>query len=418
MNPEDYKDNEVKYITALGSVAHTYGNVLATGQKWFMDIFENNPFKTVHVSSMIAHKQILSTPHEFLKKSKPMIIFRPRIEYGEDVFLGNTLMTQRMGGPLATSTPGVVDLHPFFFDSRNGIDIQYSVARRCMFLDITMIFDTEIQQINCMEYLKFQIKPVNTPFDIECWLEAYLSKEMMEVVSKLSGVPVHDENGSVHDFLEYMNQNSLYPVTYRLAGSTGNEEFYRYYDAKIFTMFTDFDKGGGDSMNHIKTNYTITLTMRMEFWSPGMMYLFSKNVQEIEKPRIPTDSTLIPIFADMFMYEDLNLAPGWKVYSHASYILDKENDVLDYSTLLENSISEVIKYHMSNGIPLVNFLDIKVRKQGELLREGRNGHYMIDYANNKIHFRNRSYGYFTYTIIISIDAQYINDMIRDIFHLA
>ena len=89
--------HEVKYVSMLGSAAHTYGNALACAQNWVMNLFPDDTFKTIHVNSKIAHRQILSTPHEFLKKSKPMIIFRPRISYDEDRFMNHTFITERLG---------------------------------------------------------------------------------------------------------------------------------------------------------------------------------------------------------------------------------------------------------------------------------------------------------------------------------
>lgn len=413
----DYSDNSVKYITALGSTAHTYGNVLATTQKWVMDIFEKNPFKTIHVSSTIAHKQILTTPHQFLKKSKPMIIFRPRIEYNEETPLSHTLLTERIGGPLTNSTPGIVDTKPFFYDEKCGIEIQFSETLRVMYLDITMIFDTEIQQLNYMDYLDLQIPPVNRPFDINTYLEAFLPKEIMEMVSSLSGIPIHTTDGSVHKFISYMNTNSYFPVTYKLAGSSGREEFYRYYPTNIFAIFTDRDKDQGETINHVKSNYKINLTLKLMFWSPGILYLFSRKIHDIPRPEISNDSSLVPIYADVFMLEDLNLSPGWRLYTYASYILDKPNEEVDFSSMLENSIKEVINYHIRNGIPLLNFFDVKIRRQGKLLTEGKNAHYEIDYKNQIVHFHNKSYGFYTYTIIIAIDALYINEIIKDIFKL-
>lgn len=414
MIAEEHSEHQVKYITALGSVAHTYGNLLATAQKWVLDIFPNNLFKTIHVSSNIAHKQILSTPHQFLKKQRPMIIFRPRISYNEDTFLKGTLITERMGGPLTSSTPGTIELNPFLFDSERMIDCQFSLARRIMYLDITISFETLIQQMNYFEYL-YQEIPVDRPFDIDTHLEAYLSKELMDMISKLSGVPMHDEIGCVKDFLNYMNSHSCYPVTYKLAGSTGKEEFYRYYPAKIITTITDLDRTDGENMNQVTGNYQISFSMKMEFWSPGTTYLFSDNIHEIPRPEVPTDSTLIPIYADIFMYEDLDLNPGWSVYSHASYTLDKPEDALDFSPLLQESIREVIKYHLKNGIPMLNFLDIKVRKQGTLLPYGKG--YEVDFEKLQIQFHNKDYGFYTYTVIISIDTNYINQLIKEIFNL-
>lgn len=417
MNSEDFSKNNVKYITALGSVAHTYGNLLATAQKWLLDIFPEDVFKTIHVQSRIAHSQILRTPHQFLKKTKPMIIFSPRVEYNEDdTFMAKTLITERMGGPHISGTPGVIDLNPFFFDPERLIDLQFSSTRRVMYIDVLMTFDTLMQQMNYMDYIKLQL-PFERPFDIETWLEAYLSKELMEMVSTIAGVPIHDADGSVHNFISYMNGHSCFPVTYKLAGSTGKEEFYRYYPATIITKLSNLDYNQGEAVNHITTNYTISFTMRMEFWSPGIMYLFSNKVHDIPKPEIPTDSTLIPVFADVFMLEDLNLAPGWKVYGHASYTLDKPYDKVDFSSLMQRSITEVIHYHLKNGIPLLNFLDIKVRRMGKMMIEGKNADYEIDYANNIIQFHNKSALFYTHTVIISIDVQYINEMLKSLYDL-
>lgn len=415
MNREDLSKNDVKYITALGSAAHTYGNLLATAQKWLLDVFPDNLFKTVHVNSRIAHSQIVRTPHQFLKKSKPMIIFSPRIEYNEDVFMNKTLITDRLGGIYTTGTPGVVDLNPFFFDPESHIDLQFTSQRRVMSIDVVLSFDTMIQQLNYMDYLK-QTFVMESPFDIDTWLEAYIPREIMEMIGTIGGIPVHDPSDhTVTKFLSYMNAHSCYPVTYKLAGSTGKEEFYRYYNTKIYTTINGLENNQGESVGHIMTNYTISFTMRMEFWSSGMLYLFSNKIFDIPKPEIPSDSTLIPVFADVFMLEDLNLAPGWKVYGHASYTLDKAYDTIDYSPLMQSSIQEVVNYHLKNGIPLINFLDVKVRKLGKLLRYGVD--YEIDYAKNTIQFFNKEPIFYTHTVILSIDAQYINEMIKEIFHL-
>ena len=82
----DFKPDK-RYIAVMGSTSHTYGNVLAFIQNWVLSLFPEDMFKTIHVNSKIAHRQIRSTTHEFIKKTKPMIIFRPRIaEHDEDRF--------------------------------------------------------------------------------------------------------------------------------------------------------------------------------------------------------------------------------------------------------------------------------------------------------------------------------------------
>ena len=412
-NSELYQNFDLKYIAAYGSAGHTYGNLLATVQKWIIDLFPKNLFKTIHVNSKIAHKQLLSTPHQFLKKSKPMIIFRPRIEYDEDTFLKDTLMTRRFGGPTIQSA-GDIDLQPFFHDQQNGLDMMYTLSRRTMFIDVQMTFNTLIQQLNWMDYID-QTVQIKAPFLLPVYLESYLSKDLMKVIGDLSGIPVHGADGSVTDFLNYMNTYSVYPVTYKLAGSTGQEEFYRYYDTNILAEITELSKDDGDTIDHITTNYHITFSMRLEFWSTGANYIFSPKITSREILPVNTDSTLIPVLVDAFNYSDIITPPGWSVYGHTTCILDKPYDVLDFSSLIQQQVKEVIQYHAKNAIPYVNFIDIHIRKNGIEIENGKD--YEVDMANYKIQFHNKDYGYANYTIIISVDVQYLNQLTKEIFHL-
>jgi hypothetical protein len=178
---------------------------------------------------------------------------------------------------------------------------------------------------------------------------------------------------------------------------------------------TELDKDDGESTNQIMSSYRINMTFRLEFWTPSITYLFSPHITEVPKMEIPSDSTLIPVYADVFDFEDLKLQPGWKMYSHATYRLDKPKDSVSFVPILDESILRSIDYHLQNGIPLVNLIDIKVRKQGDLLEYGH--HYTIDWNKKEVNFNNDDYGWYTYTIIIAIDAHYINTLIKEIFKL-
>lgn len=416
MNPEEFGCHNTRYVSAPASVAHTYGNLLATAQKWVIDALASKiKFKTVHVSSKIAHRQILNTPHEYIKKAKPIITFRPRISYNENTFLKGTLMVERQGGPLTSRTPGTIHLNPFFFDGEKFLECEFSETRRVLFVDVVMSFATLFQQINICEWLLSELPFDGGPFMIPMFLEAYLSPDLMNVVSKIIGIPVHDDKNSVHDFLEYMNSHSYFPVGYKLAGSTGKEEFYRYYKTNVMTSLTDFDRNEGESIGHVMDNYTISFTMRLEFWAPGITYLFSDKIPVSKELGLPEEGMLIPNIVDIFALEDLELNPGWNVLRHCSYRLEKENDEVDFSPMLNESTNEVLNYHLNNGIPVLNFMDIKVRRDGILLPYGKT--YTIDYNERKIQFFNKSYGYYTYTVIISVDTNYINALIKEIYKL-
>ena len=81
-DPDSIPNNKIhdkRYVSLLTSMSHTYGNIFAFIQNWIINLFPKDLFKTIHVNSKIAHRQIRSTTHEYVKKTKPIIIFRPRI---------------------------------------------------------------------------------------------------------------------------------------------------------------------------------------------------------------------------------------------------------------------------------------------------------------------------------------------------
>ena len=96
--------------------------------------------------------------------------------------------------------------------------------------------------------------------------------------------------------------------------------------------------------------------------------------------------------------------------------MDNANDSVVFKPILNESIIKAIDYHLKNSIPLVNLIDVKVRKQGELLEYGTD--YTIDYKTFTVKFINqRGYSFYTYTVVIAIDIGYINELISTVFHL-
>ena len=183
----------IHYMQMMGSVSHTYGNAVAYIQKWLEDIFPQGLFKTFHVNSKIAHRQLRSTNHEYLKKQKPMMVLRPRIDYDEDRFLQGTPIINRIH--LSFNNNGMNDLQPFFYDADNRIAMKYQLNRTIMYVDVILIFSTMMQQMNYINYFKNCV-PIGIPFDLQTCFESYLSQPMMNAISKLSGVDLFDENKS------------------------------------------------------------------------------------------------------------------------------------------------------------------------------------------------------------------------------
>ena len=105
---------------------------------------------------------------------------------------------------------------------------------------------------------------------------------------------------------------------------------------------------------------------------------------------------------------------GWKLYASPSCRLEDKNDSVDIGSLFNDSIRSTIKFHRERGIPLMEFFKLRVRKQGKLLQYGKD--YTVDLDNYRINFINCD-TYFTYKILIMLNVEYINNLIKDIYKL-
>ena len=168
----------------MPSSAHTYGNAVAFIQKWLIDQFPKKEdgssiFKTINVSSKIAHRQLRRTT-EIGKNNKPALMIRPRVDFSDDRFLQGTPLTDKM--LLNSINYGPDALQPFFHDDRNQVAIKYQLNRTVMYVDVVMVFSTLMQQLNYATYLKNTI-PMNSPFDLDTCFESFLSKELKNIKS-------------------------------------------------------------------------------------------------------------------------------------------------------------------------------------------------------------------------------------------
>ena len=410
--------DKLQYTSVMGSMAHTYGNVLALVEKWIIDLFPKDLFRTIHVNSKIAHRQMIQTDlRSQSKKINPKIIFRPRIAgLDEERFLKGTRLIERQTNSMALWDGS--NLREFFYDNQHNFEVRYQMNRSVMYVDVICVFSTLIQQINYQHYLPNRI-PVGHPTKVQCCLESYIPNDMINVISKAIDLPVVDKEGCTKEFMEYLNGHSKYPITYKLSGSTGNREFYRYYPCNVEVLISDIATDEGEKRGQVMTDYQMNFSVRVEFESTGLYYLFGYDLDKFKLPDIADDpalrtSEVIPVFTDIMMKEDYNLKPGWHLYNQASCRLEKVNDHINIKELLNESIVRTIKYHHDNGIPCVEFLDIKIRRQGELLTEGKD--YYIDYTTMEVYFHNTTV-YYTYKILINLNIGYINALIKEIYNL-
>lgn len=410
------------YCIAQTSLAHTYGNVTCFITEYIKSLFQKDYFNTVNISSSIAYKHFnifQNTNKEFIRKKKPMLIIRPRVEINDsDVFLYNTFLTTRITDNYMDRD--FTNLQDFIYDNERGNSMKFLLNRLKMYFDVTIIVETQIEQLNQAHFFKNRVRQ-DHPFMLQTALESFIPREMMEIMSEDIGIPLYDDRNSVKPFLDYVNGVSSYPVTYKLKNATGNDEFFRFYPVNIDTTISGLSIDDGSKKGFISDAFAISFTISTEFNAAGLYYYFSKKPNFISKTigdmQAGNQEKLIPLFTIDNTFTQ-RIAEGWNLYAAPIYKVNvkKKTDVdeTDLSSVFNRSLIRCIDYHKFHGIPMDLFIKFIVTKDNSLLVPEVD--YEINYDKLSIITKNVNPDS-TYHVMIHINTFYINSLVGDIIDI-
>lgn len=405
------EDKEVHLYRACSSVslAHTFGNATAIMTNYIESLFTDGYFKTIHTTTKIGYREFdfnRNQDKEMSKKRKPMLVIRPRVVLdNNDAFLADTFKTRRFTDDFRSGDYD--ELQPFFEDRKRSIYIKYLLNRLTMDFDITIITSTTMEQLNLANYLKNRVR-WEMNFPIYTYLEGHTSRKLYELISNDSGIPILDENGNIRRFLDYVNSHSCYPVTYKLKGSTGNDEFFRYYGTSMDTVFRDLSIDEGNKKNQVDDEATITFTVRTEFDAAGLYYYYTKNTAIDDFTDISSfsdDEVVIPVFTVDINYPKTKLPEGYQLYTNVMWHLEDENateDEVEFGEILSAVMQRLFEYCGKNNIPKDPYIHFEIMCNNYQLVEGRD--FKVDLENMKLKILfckpNVTYRLFIYTNVL------------------
>ena len=154
-NPDAAYGEHIRNIGAIcnTSASHTYGNVMSVVEKYLLDLFPADLFKTVTASTTLASRQVSHLPHQLYKKENPMMVLIPRIVFGQsdDRFLANTLINSRVTNTYPLWGEG--SLIELGMSREKQILVNGHYNRALMYVDVVLSFNTFSEQVNWMSYL-------------------------------------------------------------------------------------------------------------------------------------------------------------------------------------------------------------------------------------------------------------------------
>lgn len=420
----------MRYSMASASMAHTYGNIATFVDHWLLDLFPKNYFKTNYINSTIAYRDFATYNNnrkEFIKKQKPMLLLKPRIEIDtqDELPINQTYLANRiydvMNDDIDTG-----NLQSFFDDRDNKRYIQFLLNSLRITFDVTIVVETLMEQINLVHYFKNRVRQ-GYDMTILAYMESFISRDIMYLLAKDAGyedVFLKDPEERKHtmgDFLSYVNNNSLYPVTVKYKNASGRHEFFRYHPTYVNMAITGLSIDEPSKKNQVVDECYINFSLRCDFNTAGLyVYLsnndaiFDENIYEQTATVDELRSDMVPLVTPQHAYSNRTLPNGWQVFTTPAFDIDSDERPypLDFSVLLNASLNEAVYYHKKNGIPLNTFLDIEILKNNRTM-DIELKEYEIDWNNLTVYIYNCDIVQ-EYRFILSVNTLYLNELLADI----
>jgi hypothetical protein len=198
-------------------IAHTIGNATYIMTEYLKGLFARDFFNYVHIGTRMAYREFMINDGKLrnglIKKIRPILVVRPRpVIFDDDIFMAGSNLISPVYSTEAN--PDRSNYIRCFRDDEHDITLSYMMNRMRVQFSVMMMFDTDIQQQNVYVQLRNRFIQ-DRPYWSKLAMEILVPKTFMEYISKLSGVPIYDENGSVRHFLNYLMAHSNKYFTYK-----------------------------------------------------------------------------------------------------------------------------------------------------------------------------------------------------------
>jgi hypothetical protein len=255
-------------------------------------------------------------------------------------------------------------------------------------------------------------------------LESYISRDIMYLLAKDAGfadVFTTSEENRIGEFLSYVNNNSMYPVTLKYKNASGRHEFFRYHHSHVNMAITGLSIDDPSKKNMVSDECIINFSLRCDFNTAGLYVYLSNNdtvFDEFNNEGIQDNlsefATLIPVVTPQIYYTNRTMPNGWQVFTTPAFEIDTDEIPypLDFSVLLNTSLNEAVKYHKKHGIPLTVFMDAVVLKNEREMKIEKNEYY-IDWDNLTLYVNNCTPST-NYRFILLVNTEYLNNLLADI----
>lgn len=408
----EIKMDDIKYYlsTVNGDMSHTYGNATANIEKHIRSKFPKKFFNSINISTQIAVKQRQKIRRLIdYKQQKPILSIQPKLNLERTEY--NIDYTRRLYG---TELYDLLrpDQHnvKFFKDVEKRIFVDFSVDRASMEFDTVIVVSTEYQQYNLATHILNNIR-LEHPYYIPTTMEIVIPNCIIEKISIDSGIPIRDENGSVAIFLNYLNNISRIPISYKMQTSTKNHKFFLIVENDMYVLFNSLNiQEGGDRTGQISDSFDISFSVKTEFNYPNCFFFISTNQEPAKSDNdnllsdIEGRTVIEQIYDRTIIPDRLNTK---SLVSSVTFELENDGiDEINIKELLDNDTINIIELlNKEDATKIVDFIELLIYEETDIVEPNN---ILIDWNDYDLTIMNCSIKN-VYRMIIYIDLNIMNN---------
>ena len=386
--------------------------------KFFKTKFPKDYFKAEWVNTAHTMKDYANFSKMNVKRERPYFVVIPSVDYdydrenidmynaGADVFLKRSNWQRS-----------------FFKDFKNNVFLGMQMRLLRMPFTFKIRLNTRSEQLDLFRRMELLFRIGGTQTD-NISVDLHIPYDMLVNIAIMAGFKVEvkefagEKIAKIVDpllFLDYLNQHSDIPITYKFRATNHHEEFFLRV-TNLYTHITTKDKldiDDGEKSGQIDSNFNITLQAQLKIPVPQFFVLYN------EKPLpyvLTTGQGSIPLYSigefDIPLVND----KGWDQVINTVYMLDPHETSFDISPLFKSNKTEDINavkdFCIKNYISPNTFIDIQIYQ--EYAGDYRKVPFAFDYMNMIINLGQDLKEEQNLYIAIYIDKKYMNSTLTSI----
>lgn len=362
----------------IPSQYHAYSICTQFAKNWFLEKFPEKYFNSVYVSGKHSFDEFkkFSNIDDKLKRTNPLLAIVPNIntEYNRE------WIDSMPSIPLAMRRSKIDD--SFFNDTCKNIHLQIMFKTILMNFSYRVRLDTKAEQLDMVEFIKLNHR-AGWSESRNINLDIHVPKPIIAQIAYDNGFKLSKDYEVLdpHNFLRYLNSNSLIPFMYKYRCSTGKNEFFIKVPncvVHIKSELPSVDDGERDNM--ILTNFNIEFSVEFEMSAPYLYTYFSACPQSFLKENIiPTDDMVTSVMEfrkTIIPPKDHN---NWDLMVTTEYLVEDEDlnkpleiDFNEY--FKQTELRTIIDYCLDIHINPAVFINFK------FFNDGLEKNYTLDWA--------------------------------------